>query len=81
VEGYRLSLETAEALLGRLAAVAEAERRTIPGLHPDRAPTIVAGAVMLLEVMRLFGLQTVQVSEHDILRGAALQRAGGSTFV
>ena len=41
-------------------------------LDPARAPTIVAGAVILGEVMRLFGLQQVEVSEHDILRGAAL---------
>jgi hypothetical protein len=28
------------------------------------------------EAMRLFGLDAVEVSEHDILRGAALRRAG-----
>ncbi|MBV9800312.1 MAG: hypothetical protein JO039_19840, partial [Solirubrobacterales bacterium] len=48
------------------------QRRHVAGLHPDRAPTIVAGAVILLEVMKLFGLSAVEVSEHDILRGAAL---------
>ena len=42
------------------------------GLHPDRAPTIVAGVVILLETLELFGLDEVEVSEHDILRGAAL---------
>jgi exopolyphosphatase/guanosine-5'-triphosphate,3'-diphosphate pyrophosphatase len=81
VQGYALSLQTCEALLRRLASVAEPERRTITGLHPDRAPTIVAGAVVLIETMRLFGLQIVEVSEHDILRGAALKSAGASTFV
>jgi exopolyphosphatase / guanosine-5'-triphosphate,3'-diphosphate pyrophosphatase len=53
------------------------ERRDVTGLHPDRAPTIVAGVAMLMECVRAFGLQRVEVSEHDILRGAALARAGG----
>jgi len=48
----------------------EPDRRL--GLHPDRAPTIVAGIAMLIEVMRAFGLEQIQVSDHDILRGAAL---------
>jgi exopolyphosphatase/guanosine-5'-triphosphate,3'-diphosphate pyrophosphatase len=81
IEGYTLSLTTCESLLERLAAVPEAARREIAGLHPDRAPTIVAGTVMLVEAMRLFHLQSVEVSENDILRGAALRSAGASTFV
>jgi exopolyphosphatase/guanosine-5'-triphosphate,3'-diphosphate pyrophosphatase len=51
------------------------ERRGVPGLHPDRAPTIIAGVAMLLAVVEAFGLRSVEVSEHDILRGAALRRA------
>jgi exopolyphosphatase / guanosine-5'-triphosphate,3'-diphosphate pyrophosphatase len=72
VHGYRLSLGECEEILERLAAVPLAERRQVPGLHPDRAPTIVAGVIILIEVLRLFGLEEVEVSEHDILRGAAL---------
>jgi exopolyphosphatase/guanosine-5'-triphosphate,3'-diphosphate pyrophosphatase len=44
----------------------------VTGLHPDRAPTIVAGAVILLESMREFDLDEIEVSEADILHGAAL---------
>ena len=58
-----------------LAALPNPERREVAGLHPDRAPTIVAGVAMLLEVVAAFGVRSVEVSEHDILRGAALQRA------
>ena len=43
-----------------------------PGLHPDRAPTIVAGVVILVETMRAFGLERIEVSEHDILYGTAI---------
>ena len=73
VHGYVLSLERARELLGSLAAMTEAERRAVPGLDPARAPTIVAGAMHLVEALRAFGLDSTDVSEHDILRGAALE--------
>ena len=60
-------------MLAELAALPLEERRRVPGLHPDRAPTIVAGGLILIETMRLFGLDSVEVSEHDILEGAALR--------
>ena len=75
VHGHQLELAMCELLLARLAQMPEQARREVVGLHPDRAPTIVAGIVMLIEAMRAFGLQGVEVSEHDILRGAALSLA------
>jgi exopolyphosphatase/guanosine-5'-triphosphate,3'-diphosphate pyrophosphatase len=59
-------------MLSQLASAPLAERVEIPGLHPDRAPTIVAGVVILVEVMRAFGLEQIRVSEHDILYGTAI---------
>jgi exopolyphosphatase/guanosine-5'-triphosphate,3'-diphosphate pyrophosphatase len=76
VHGYRLALGTVELLLARLAGMTEAERRNVIGLHPDRAPTIVAGMILLTEAMRSFGLEEIEVSEHDILYGGALRLAG-----
>ncbi len=78
VEGYMLSLGTIEMLLARLADMDEAQRREVVGLHPDRAPTIVAGMIVLGEALRAFDLDEVEVSEHDILYGAALRLAGVS---
>ena len=72
VHGYRLPRRNCEQLLQRLASLTVAERRDLKGLHPDRAPTIVAGAAILLESMRAFGLDELEVSENDILHGAAL---------
>jgi exopolyphosphatase/guanosine-5'-triphosphate,3'-diphosphate pyrophosphatase len=72
VQGYVLTNQERERLQSELAAVPLEQRKQTPGLDPARAPTIVAGAVILGEVMRLFGLDRVEVSEHDILRGAAL---------
>jgi exopolyphosphatase/guanosine-5'-triphosphate,3'-diphosphate pyrophosphatase len=75
VHGYALTLSACEQILARLARMTNEERRHVAGLDPDRAPTIVAGAVMLIESLRAFGLGTAEVSEHDILRGAALAAA------
>jgi exopolyphosphatase/guanosine-5'-triphosphate,3'-diphosphate pyrophosphatase len=73
VHGYELSLATCEQLLERLASLHLAKRRELAGLHPERAPTIVAGVAILVESMRVFGLESVEASESDILQGAALQ--------
>ena len=76
VHGYPLPLATVELLLARLADMNEAHRRALVGLHPDRAPTIVAGLILLVEAMRAFELDQVEVSEHDVLHGGALRLAG-----
>lgn len=76
VHGYLLDRETIDGLLERLATMNEDRRRQVPGLHPDRAPTIVAGMILLGEAIGAFGLDRVEVSEHDILRGGALRLAG-----
>jgi exopolyphosphatase/guanosine-5'-triphosphate,3'-diphosphate pyrophosphatase len=78
VNGYALTLGTVEMLLARLADMDEDGRRKVVGLHPDRAPTIVAGMIVLSEAMRAFELEEVEVSEHDILYGGALRLAGVS---
>jgi exopolyphosphatase / guanosine-5'-triphosphate,3'-diphosphate pyrophosphatase len=75
VHGHLLTLPAIQRLLSGLASAPLEERRRIPGLHPDRAPTIVAGVVILVETMRAFGLEEITVSEHDILYGAAINAA------
>jgi exopolyphosphatase/guanosine-5'-triphosphate,3'-diphosphate pyrophosphatase len=72
VHGYRLDLASCERIFARLASLPLDERRRITGLHPDRAPSIVAGAAILVETIRGFEFDAVEVSEADILHGAAL---------
>ncbi|MDQ4049284.1 MAG: Ppx/GppA family phosphatase [Actinomycetota bacterium] len=78
VHGYRLCLDACRRMLATLAALPLHERRKVPGLLPDRAPTIVAGAVILIQSMLAFGLDSMETSEADLLHGAALEavRAG-----
>jgi exopolyphosphatase / guanosine-5'-triphosphate,3'-diphosphate pyrophosphatase len=59
----------------RLASLPLDERRRLPGLHPKRAPVIVAGAVLVEQVLEQFGLDALEVSERDILHGAAMEAA------
>ena len=79
VEGHRLSLPTLEAMLERLAGLPLAERREVPGLDPARAPTIVAGVIVLTQALAAFGLDEVEASDRDILWGAALELASANT--
>jgi exopolyphosphatase/guanosine-5'-triphosphate,3'-diphosphate pyrophosphatase len=73
VHGYVLCAQECRGILTRLAAMTLEQRREVRGLDPARAPTIVAGVVILNEVMALLYLQEIEVSEHDILHGAALE--------
>ncbi len=72
VEGHVVSRERLEELRDRLAALPLAERREVTGLDPARAPTIVAGATILREVLGAFALDGFEASERDILWGVAL---------
>lgn len=76
VHGHVLELGSIQRMLSQLASIPLALRVEIPGMHPERAPTIVAGVVILVEAMRAFGLEQIEVSEHDILYGTALSAAG-----
>jgi exopolyphosphatase / guanosine-5'-triphosphate,3'-diphosphate pyrophosphatase len=75
VDGHRLSREGARAQLERLAALPLPQRREVAALEPERAPVIVAGAVILVETLVHFGLDAIEVSERDILDGIALAAA------
>jgi exopolyphosphatase / guanosine-5'-triphosphate,3'-diphosphate pyrophosphatase len=79
VHGHVLLLPAIQRMLSQLASTPLSERVEISGMHPDRAPTIVAGVVILVEAMRAFGLDRIQASEHDILYGAAISAASNRT--
>jgi exopolyphosphatase/guanosine-5'-triphosphate,3'-diphosphate pyrophosphatase len=75
VHGFQLTSEALGEQLDRLASVPVAERRQLRPLDPDRAPVIVAGAVIAREALAFFDLDSMEVSERDILDGAALAAA------
>jgi exopolyphosphatase / guanosine-5'-triphosphate,3'-diphosphate pyrophosphatase len=75
VEGHVLERATLAEQLARLAGMTVRQRRQVAGLHPDRAPTVVAGLAILLEGLHYLALERVTVSERDILHGAAVALA------
>jgi exopolyphosphatase/guanosine-5'-triphosphate,3'-diphosphate pyrophosphatase len=75
VHGSILAIDEVEEMAQRLAAMPLAERRHVPGLHPERATSIVAGALIACAVLRAAAADHVAVSERDLLDGAVLRLA------
>ncbi|HSX22942.1 MAG TPA: exopolyphosphatase [Gaiellaceae bacterium] len=70
-----LSRAGAREQLDRLASLTVDQRQALPKMDPDRAPVIVAGAAILVEVLERYGLDSLAVSERDLLDGIALAAA------
>jgi exopolyphosphatase / guanosine-5'-triphosphate,3'-diphosphate pyrophosphatase len=75
IHGHRIPRARVEAELKRLAALTLRDRRHVEGLEPGRAPVMVAGVVVVREVLAFFGLGELEASEHDLLHGVALAAA------
>ena len=76
IHGSTLSLERIQRSLSELSSMTLAERAEVPGLKADRAPFILAGTVILIQVMRAFGIEEIEVSETDLMHGVALEALG-----
>ena len=51
------------------------QRIAVTRIEPGRASVIVAGVIVLREVMTAYGLSEIEVSERDVLHGAAFAAA------
>ena len=67
--------EDVDATIDWLAPMTLAERENIVGLDPRRAPVILAGVLVLQEVMEAGGFSAYTASESDILQGIVLDQA------
>jgi exopolyphosphatase/guanosine-5'-triphosphate,3'-diphosphate pyrophosphatase len=68
-----LTLEAAADVAQLLASMTNPERAALPVMAPGREDVIVAGCVILLEIMDRWGFESCLVSERDILDGLALE--------
>jgi len=68
-----LTLEAAADVAQLLASMTNAERRALPVMAPGREDVIVAGCLILLEILDRWGYSSCLVSERDILDGLALE--------
>jgi len=66
-----LPVTAVHAAAARLLAMTHGERRALPYMHPGRADVIGAGALILDRVLRRARVETLLVSEADILDGIA----------
>jgi len=75
IHGTILTTDQVLEITENLVALPLAERRLVPGLHPDRAPSIVAGALIGCTVLVAAAADEVAISERDLLDGARLRLA------
>ena len=76
LHGTRLSLGQIESLIVRLAALPLFERRNVPGLEPERADVIIAGAIIQAESLRHFNTNAVLVSLRGLRYGLLYELLG-----
>ena len=75
LHGHRIPRAWIERKLAGLSAVKARALAGHRGIHPDRAPVLVAGIAVVAETLAHFGLRELEVSERDILHGGALEAA------
>lgn len=75
VHGAIATRDDVDELLSRLAAQTLEQRQRVTGLDPGRAPVIVAGLLILQQLMDATGFESFTASERDILHGIILNMA------
>ena len=63
-----------KALVAKLAALTLAERRTVAGIPRERADIIVAGGVVLEEVMTALGIESLRTCDWSLREGVIIDR-------
>jgi exopolyphosphatase/guanosine-5'-triphosphate,3'-diphosphate pyrophosphatase len=73
IDNVILTLEEVSEIVNDLKLKTLAEKRRLRGLNPDRADVILAGSVILQEVLQKFGFTQVQVSDRGLRFGMLLK--------
>lgn len=74
VHGFNLKMEDVEQIFNRLRGLTVEEKRSIPGLMPQRADIIAAGVLILLGIMKNLKLSIIKVSESDLMEGYIIEK-------
>ena len=80
VNGHWLSRHTVAAILEKLSGLAPSERLAVPGMEPGREDLIIAGTLITLKTIDLFGFGGMKVSDFGLLEGVLLRSAGAERF-
>lgn len=73
IQGHTLTAADIQAQIAMLFAMTVAERRDLPGLLPQRADVIAAGAAIFARLMRRLGTDTFMVNDRGIRWGLAYE--------
>jgi len=73
LRGYEMQRSEVRHLLEHLRKLSVKARTRVPGLSPDRAEIIVAGAAIIDAVMKRLGANTVRVHDRGIRDGLVLE--------
>ena len=69
VQGFELSRDALGELVERLAALPASERGDVPGVKRERGDLILAGAVVIEEVMNAGGFESIETTEEGLREG------------
>ncbi len=69
INGHVLDAEAIERQGDRLLRMTEAQRERLPGLDARRAEIIVAGAIVLSEILRATGARSITLSDYGVREG------------
>jgi exopolyphosphatase/guanosine-5'-triphosphate,3'-diphosphate pyrophosphatase len=76
LHGYVISVKRLGELVTYLAGRTAARRRSVPGLNPDRADSIVGGAIAAHTAAEVLGADGLMVSSRGLREGLALHLVG-----
>ena len=74
VDGAGLGVRDVESAFTRLSSLTEREREQVPGMPADRAPVIVAGTAILLEILHRFHIDRFHVSLRGLRYGLVIEK-------
>ncbi len=74
VQGFLLTQEALDELICRLAALPATERGSVPGIKPARADIVLAGALVIQEVMRRGEFEALEVTGAGLREGIFFER-------
>lgn len=75
VQGYVIERDALDDLVDRLAKLPAAERGSVPGIKPARGDIVLAGAVVVQQVLASGGFDGMEVTEAGLREGAFFARA------
>lgn len=76
VNNHLLERKEIRRILEMLLPLSPLERLSVPGLEPGREDLIIAGILVTLHTMELFGFDQMKVSDYGLLEGIIASREG-----